>query len=60
MVCIEMSYLYTGNEELHWIREDMTIKTDGRKFKSTSQNSIYRQALEKATLYLRWKRDCIC
>ncbi len=41
--------LFVSNEELHWIREDLTLKT-GESIEVEARIR-YRQALEKATLY---------
>jgi tRNA-specific 2-thiouridylase len=41
--------LFVSNEELHWIREDLTMKT-GTSLKVDARIR-YRQVLEKATLY---------
>ena len=41
--------LFVKNEELHWIREDLTLKTG--KSLEVEARIRYRQALEKATLY---------
>ena len=41
--------LFVTNEELHWIREDMTL-ADGQSLKVQARIR-YRQALEKATLF---------
>ncbi|GAB5399673.1 MAG: tRNA 2-thiouridine(34) synthase MnmA [Aureisphaera sp.] len=41
--------LFVKNEEIHWIREDLTL-TDGEKMEVMARIR-YRQPLEKATLY---------
>ncbi len=41
--------LFVNNDEIHWIREDLTLK-DGEEMKVKARIR-YRQALENATLY---------
>ena len=41
--------LFVSNEEVHWIREDLTLKP-GEKME-VSARIRYRQTLEKATLH---------
>ncbi|CAL2101481.1 tRNA-specific 2-thiouridylase MnmA [Tenacibaculum sp. 190130A14a] len=41
--------LFVSNEELHWVREDLALKTD--ETMEVEARIRYRQALEKATLY---------
>ena len=41
--------LYVSNEELHWIREDLALKTD--ETLEVMSRIRYRQALEKAKIY---------
>ena len=46
---IYRSVLFVSNEELHWIREDLALKTD--ETMQVEARIRYRQALEKATLH---------
>ncbi len=41
--------LFVSNDELHWIREDLTLETDQKK--PVLARIRYRQALQKAMLY---------
>ena len=41
--------LFVSNEELHWVREDLALKTD--ETMEVEARIRYRQPLEKATLY---------
>ena len=41
--------LFVSNEELHWIREDLTLKTS--ESIEVEARIRYRQVLEKAMLY---------
>lgn len=43
------SVLFVSNDELHWIREDLALKTD--ETMEVAARIRYRQPLEKATLY---------
>ena len=43
------SVLFVSDKELHWIREDLALKTD--ETMQVEARIRYRQALEKATLY---------
>ena len=41
--------LFVSNEELHWVRPDLSLKTD--ESMEVLARIRYRQALEKATVY---------